>query len=136
MLDWSLKFRFFDLSKITVFVLDEADVMIATQVGSVALESEDHQTLSLSFRDIKTRASGFTRTWDHIARCCYSQLLMTRLPSCTMHKISWDHSIMQAVMDFAENIVSNPVTIKLRREEESLDNIKQVSLHVISVIHS
>ena len=33
MLDWSLKFRFFDLSKITVFVLDEADVMIATQVG-------------------------------------------------------------------------------------------------------
>ena len=30
-------------------------------------------------------------------------------------------------MDFAENIVSNPVTIKLRREEESLDNIKQVS---------
>merc|ERR1712083_1064239 len=25
-----------------------------------------------------------------------------------------------------ENIVSNPVTIKLRREEESLDNIKQV----------
>ena len=32
-LDWSLKFRFFDLSKITVFVLDEADVMIATQVG-------------------------------------------------------------------------------------------------------
>ena len=31
-------------------------------------------------------------------------------------------------MDFAENIVSNPVTIKLRREEESLDNIKQVLL--------
>ena len=30
-------------------------------------------------------------------------------------------------MDFAENIVSNPVTIKLRREEESLDNIKQVT---------
>lgn len=30
-LDWSLKFRFFDLNKITVFVLDEADVMIATQ---------------------------------------------------------------------------------------------------------
>ena len=39
-----------------------------------------------------------------------------------------DHPTMQAVMDFAENIVSNPVTIKLRREEESLDNIKQVLL--------
>ena len=30
-LDWSLKYRFFDLKKIIVFVLDEADVMIATQ---------------------------------------------------------------------------------------------------------
>ncbi|XP_032309759.1 DEAD-box helicase Dbp80 isoform X3 [Drosophila ananassae] len=31
MLDWGLKFRLFDMKKITVFVLDEADVMIATQ---------------------------------------------------------------------------------------------------------
>ena len=30
-LDWSLKYPFFDLKKIIVFVLDEADVMIATQ---------------------------------------------------------------------------------------------------------
>lgn len=30
-LDWTTKFKFFDLSKISVFVLDEADVMIATQ---------------------------------------------------------------------------------------------------------
>lgn len=29
--DWSMKFNFFDLKKIKVFVLDEADVMIATQ---------------------------------------------------------------------------------------------------------
>jgi len=29
------------------------------------------------------------------------------------------------VMDFAENIIPNPVIIRLRREEESLDNIKQ-----------
>ena len=43
-------------------------------------------------------------------------------------KCFWDHPAAQAVMDFAENIVSNPVTIKLRREEESLDNIKQVLL--------
>ena len=41
---------------------------------------------------------------------------------------------MQAVMDFAENIVSNPVTIKLRREEESLDNIKQVLLNPQSAL--
>ena len=30
-LDWGLKFRLFDLKRIRVFVLDEADVMIATQ---------------------------------------------------------------------------------------------------------
>lgn len=30
-LDWGVKYRLFDLSKIAVFVLDEADVMIATQ---------------------------------------------------------------------------------------------------------
>lgn len=31
-LDWSsLKYKFFDLSKISVFVLDEADIMIAMQ---------------------------------------------------------------------------------------------------------
>lgn len=29
--DWGHKFKFFDLNKISVFVLDEADVMIATQ---------------------------------------------------------------------------------------------------------
>merc|ERR1712048_436390 len=31
----------------------------------------------------------------------------------------------QDVMNFAENIISNPVIIRLRREEESLDNIGQ-----------
>lgn len=29
------------------------------------------------------------------------------------------------VMEFAETIIKNPVTIRLRREEESLENIKQ-----------
>lgn len=31
----------------------------------------------------------------------------------------------EEVMEFAEAIVENPVTIRLKREEESLDNIKQ-----------
>ena len=31
MLDWGTKLRLFDLSKVEVFVLDEADVMIAIQ---------------------------------------------------------------------------------------------------------
>lgn len=29
------------------------------------------------------------------------------------------------VMEFAEGILSNPVVLRLKREEESLDNIKQ-----------
>lgn len=31
MIDWAMQFRFFDLSKISVFVLDEADVMLACE---------------------------------------------------------------------------------------------------------
>ena len=88
-LDWSIKFKFFDLKKITVFVLDEADVMIATQ---------GHQDQSI-------------RIHKNLG------------PHCQMLLFSATYD--QAVMDFAENIVPNPVTIKLRREEESLDNIKQ-----------
>jgi len=89
-LDWGLKFKFFDLRKISVFVLDEADVMIATQ---------GHQDQSTRIQ----RALG---------------------PTCQMLLFSATYD--RAVMEFAEAIVTNPVTIKLRREEESLDNIKQV----------
>jgi len=89
-LDWGLKFKFFDLRKITVFVLDEADVMIATQ-GHKDQSTRIHRSLS---------------------------------PSCQMLLFSATYE--RAVMEFAETIVTNPVTIKLRREEESLDNIKQV----------
>jgi len=92
-LDWSLKFKFFDLKKINVFVLDEADVMIATQ---------GHQDQSI-------------RIHKNLG------------PRCQMLLFSATYD--QAVMDFAENIVSNPVTIKLRKEEESLDNIKQYYVH-------
>jgi hypothetical protein len=38
-------------------------------------------------------------------------------------------------MDFAENIVSNPVTIKLRREEESLgDELSKVVIFANSLV--
>merc|ERR1712066_54915 len=88
-LDWALKFRFFDIKKIRVFVLDEADVMIATQ---------GHQDQSIRI---------------------HKQLS----PECQMMLFSATYD--SQVMDFAENIVPNPVIIRLRREEESLDNIKQ-----------
>ncbi|KAJ8951900.1 hypothetical protein NQ318_019879 [Aromia moschata] len=88
-LDWGVKFKVFDLKKITVFVLDEADVMIATQ-GHQDQCIRIHKNLS---------------------------------PACQMMFFSATYD--QEVMDFAEHIVKNPITIRLRREEESLDNISQ-----------
>ncbi|KAK3907827.1 DEAD-box helicase Dbp80 [Frankliniella fusca] len=87
--DWAIKFRFFDLSKISVFVLDEADVMIATQ-GHQDQSFRIHKALSRS-----CQMMFFSATYEH------------------------------DVMEFAEAIVTNPVVIRLKREEESLDNIKQ-----------
>ncbi|XP_015123236.1 DEAD-box helicase Dbp80 [Diachasma alloeum] len=88
-LDWSLKFRFFDLNKITVFVLDEADVMIATQ---------GHQDQCI-------------RIHKMLPKTCQIMFF-----SATYEK---------AVMDFAEIIVDAPMIIRLLKEEECLDNIKQ-----------
>lgn len=90
MLDWGTKLRCFDLSKVEVFVLDEADVMIATQ---------GHQDQSIRI---------------------HKQLPKT----CQMMLFSATYG--EDVMNFAEAIIRNPVMLKLRREEESLDNIKQV----------
>lgn len=88
-LDWSLKYHFFDLKKINVFVLDEADVMIATQ---------GHQDQSYRIaRDLR--------------------------PDCQIMFFSATYD--DEVMEFSKGIVTNPVMIRLKREEESLDNIKQ-----------
>ena len=73
MLDWSLKYRFFDLKKIIVFVLDEADVMIATQ---------GHQDQSI-------------------------RIHKNLVPDCQVMLFSATYD--KDVMDFAENIVPNPV---------------------------
>ncbi|KAH9504391.1 ATP-dependent RNA helicase ddx19a [Bulinus truncatus] len=89
-LDWAMKFRVFDLNKIKVFVLDEADVMISLQ---------GHQDQSYRLQ------KGLS-------------------PNCQMLLFSATYD--ESVMSFAEKIIPNdPVIIKLRREEESLDNIKQ-----------
>ncbi|KAK3600258.1 hypothetical protein CHS0354_039725 [Potamilus streckersoni] len=88
--DWCLKFKSVDLKKIVVFVLDEADVMIATQ---------GHQDQSVR---IKRGLSS----------------------SCQMLLFSATYD--EDVMKFAQAIIpNNPIIIKLRRDEESLDNIKQ-----------
>ncbi|CAH0557295.1 unnamed protein product [Brassicogethes aeneus] len=88
-LDWSLKYRVFDLKQISVFVLDEADVMIAQQ---------GHQDQCIKIH-------------KNLAEPCQMMFFSA----------TYD----QEVMEFAEHIVKNPITIRLKREEESLDNIEQ-----------
>jgi len=86
-LDWSR--GFFDLKKIKVFVLDEADLMISLQ---------GHQDQSIRIKKQLSR-------------------------DCQMMLFSATYDI--TVMKFAENIIENPIIIRLRREEECIDNIGQ-----------
>uniref|UniRef100_A0A8C6TZK3 RNA helicase n=1 Tax=Neogobius melanostomus TaxID=47308 RepID=A0A8C6TZK3_9GOBI len=89
LMDWCIKFKVIDPKKISVFVLDEADVMIATQ---------GHQDQSI-------------RIQRQLPKDC--QMLLF---SATFEDSVWR---------FAERIVPEPNIIKLRREEETLDTIKQ-----------
>lgn len=97
MIDWSLKYRFFDIKKIRVFVLDEADVLIDTQ----GLRAQ-----SIRLRNV--------------------------LPDkCQMMLFSATYS--DEVMEFARTIIPEPVVIlKLRLEEQTLDNINQYYIEVNS----
>uniref|UniRef100_A0A8C1VFS6 RNA helicase n=1 Tax=Cyprinus carpio TaxID=7962 RepID=A0A8C1VFS6_CYPCA len=88
-LDWCVKLKLIDPKKIKVFVLDEADVMIATQ---------GHQDQS-------------TRIQRMLPKGC--QMLLF---SATFEDSVWK---------FAERVVPDPNIIKLKREEETLDTIKQ-----------
>ncbi|CAH1787973.1 unnamed protein product [Owenia fusiformis] len=89
LLDWCIKFKVIDMKRVDVFVLDEADVMIATQ---------GHQDQSI-------------------------RIQKTLRKDCQMLLFSATYE--QDVMQFAKAVVPNPVIISLRREEESLSNIKQ-----------
>ncbi|KAF0035908.1 hypothetical protein F2P81_011220 [Scophthalmus maximus] len=88
-LDWCTKYKFIDPKKITMFVLDEADVMIATQ---------GHRDQSL-------------RIHRQLTKDC--QMLLF---SATFEESVWR---------FAEQVVPDPNIIRLKREEETLDNIQQ-----------
>lgn len=95
MLDWSIKYNFFDMKKIRVFVLDEADVMIDTQ----GLRPQ-----SIKLRNVLP-------------------------PDCLLMLFSATYN--EDVMAFAKKIISDPVIIlKLRVEEQSLENIKQYYIEV------
>ncbi|EDO46520.1 predicted protein [Nematostella vectensis] len=89
LLDWIRKSKCFEPRKVSVFVLDEADIMIALQ---------GHQDQSI-------------RIHKSLHKDC--QVLL--------FSATYDEDVMK----FAETVVPNPIIIRLRREEESLDNIKQ-----------
>ncbi|KAA0191986.1 hypothetical protein HAZT_HAZT007066 [Hyalella azteca] len=92
-LDWLTKARALSLADCCVFVLDEADVMIATQ---------GHQDQSV-------------RIHKQLPRTCQMMLFSA----------TYDGTVMQ----FAEAIVPNPVIMRLKREEETLTNIRQACHH-------
>ncbi|XP_077367957.1 ATP-dependent RNA helicase DDX19A-like [Festucalex cinctus] len=88
-LDWCYKLKVIDPKKITMFVLDEADVMIATQ---------GHRDQSIRIHRQLTK-------------------------DCQM--LFFSATFEEAVWEFAEVIVPEANIIRLRREEETLDTIKQ-----------
>nr|XP_019566090.1 PREDICTED: ATP-dependent RNA helicase DDX25 isoform X2 [Rhinolophus sinicus] len=87
--NWCFKRKLIDLTKIRVFVLDEADVMIDTQ--------------------------GFSDQSIRIQRALPSECQML-LFSATFEDSVWQ---------FAERIIPDPNVIKLRKEELTLNNIRQ-----------
>ncbi|CAG7822398.1 unnamed protein product [Allacma fusca] len=88
-IDWTFRHKFFDISKIKVFVLDEADVMIATQ----------------GYHDLSIK-------------------LHRKLPTACQ-KMLFSATYEDNVMRFAEKLIPDATILRLKREEESLDNIKQ-----------
>ncbi len=57
LLDWGTKLRCFDLSKVEVFVLDEADVMIATQ-GHQDQSIRIHKWVNEEIRNSEKKLNG------------------------------------------------------------------------------
>ncbi|KAG7167252.1 DEAD-box helicase Dbp80-like [Homarus americanus] len=88
--DWVTKYKCLDLRLCKVFVLDEADVMIATQ---------GHQDQSV-------------RIHKQLPEKCQMMLFSA----------TYDDE----VVNFAEAIITDPVVLRLRREEETLTNIRQM----------
>uniref|UniRef100_T1KIQ4 RNA helicase n=1 Tax=Tetranychus urticae TaxID=32264 RepID=T1KIQ4_TETUR len=86
-MDAALRYRCFDIRKIRVLVLDEADVMIDTQ---------GHRNQSIRIKNALSsncQIMFFSATYEG------------------------------AVMEFAEQIVKDPVIIRLKKEEETLANL-------------
>ncbi|GFY74439.1 DEAD-box helicase Dbp80 [Trichonephila inaurata madagascariensis] len=87
--DWGRRYRYFDFNKLSIFVLDEADIMISIQ--------------------------------GHHDQC----VRIHRMASRKCQTILFSATYSAEVMEFAEMIISDPIIIRLKREEETLENVKQ-----------
>ncbi|CAF4619914.1 unnamed protein product, partial [Rotaria sp. Silwood2] len=88
--NWCKRMREIDLNKLRMFVIDEADLMIATE--------------------------GFQKI-------CVDLVRGLDQPACQMMLFSATYS--DEVMRFAREIVNNPVALSLKREKQTLNNIRQ-----------
>lgn len=109
--DWCTKRKAIDPKKISMFVLDEADVMIAMQ----------------GHRDQSIRIQRWVLVPFQLC-CCrlgYSSPLPLRLLPKECQMLFFSATFEDSVWNFAEKIIPNPNIIRLKREEETLDNIRQ-----------
>lgn len=88
--EWCAKLRMIDLRKLRMFIVDEADVMIATQ--------------------------GFRGN-------CVDLVQKLDPSRCQMLLFSATYS--DEVMGFARQIIQNPTVLRLKREKQTLSNIRQ-----------
>lgn len=111
--DWCTKQKAFDPKKITMFVLDEADVMIAMQ----------------GHRDQSIRIQRWVLLSFLLCGCSLGPSpplpppLRLLAKDCQM--LFFSATFEDSVWKFAERIIPNPNIIRLKREEETLDNIRQ-----------
>ena len=115
-LDWILKRRALDPSKIVLFVLDEADIMIATQ---------GHQDQTIRIHKWVDLYCAAPPTPPHPTRPHPALLAPFRTINPNCQKALFSATYDEDVMKFATSIIPNPVVLKLKKEEQSLDNIKQ-----------
>ncbi|KAK2099721.1 ATP-dependent RNA helicase ddx25 [Saguinus oedipus] len=137
-LDWCFKRKLIDLTKIRVFVLDEADVMIDTQGfsdHSIRIQSLfDSRMFLLIYSDAWLAFHGLGQeakiqwtaltshgTRVHTAADGSGMKCLKKSDRMLLFSATFEDSVWR----FAERIIPDPNVIKLRKEELTLNNIQQ-----------
>ena len=98
-----------------------------------------NRSLSLSFslsQSIYSLPSSYPLPLLSLSLILYRSLFLSRLLSESCQKVLFSATYSDEVMSFAKQVVPDPIVIRLKRSEESLDNIKQViEVHVHTDVH-